>query len=162
MSSLGDACRFCCICLESKTSETFIVLPCVHWFCRACLGQMVQKVCPLCRSPFGDENEKVSSQPIVIDALSRSAPSGSAFRRPPSPHPVESRSADEFETLINTTGLQNTGSLSRILSALERKQRTRRRRLRRLGYPRQRRRPLPSLKDTPSSFPPIFPFDDDA
>ena len=167
MTSIAS--RFCSICLDTKSADTFSVLPCLHWFCRTCLSQVVQNVCPLCRSPFGSGIE-MSSEPIDINILSRSAPSP-GFRTPhiPSPSSILSRSAgnsvDVFESIINLTGLQNGDSLSRVLTELEQRERSqfrrrrsrRRRRLRTFAPPS----PSPPSPSPPLSTSTIFQFEDE-
>ena len=167
MTSIAS--RFCSICLDTKLANIFNVLPCLHWFCRECLSQMLQKVCPLCRSPFDDEIEISSSEPMDINILSRSAPTSSpGFRRrcPPSGSSILSRSAgssvDEFESIINLTGLQNSDSLSRVLTELEQRDRSQHRRRRRRRRRRRWRRT--AFSPLPPSSPPstIFQFENDS
>ncbi len=170
MTSIAN--RFCSICLDTKSADKFNVLPCLHWFCWECLGKMLyrqslhtQSVCPLCRTPFGNEIEP-PSVPINIDILSRSAPSTGA-RGPASLPPILSRSAgnsvEDWESMLNFTRLQNTDSLSQVLSELDVRERSQLRRQRR----RRRKRtppPPPSSPSTPPSplLSTIFQFDDDS
>ena len=149
--------RFCSICLDIKSADKFNVLPCLHWFCGECLGKMLHRPrlhtkCPLCRSPFGDEIEP-SSVPINIGILSRSAPS-TGERGPAFPSAILSRSAgnsvEDFESLLNFTGLQNRDSLSQVLTELEVRERSHHYHRRR----RRRRRPPPPPPSSPSTPPP--------
>ncbi len=153
------ATRFCSICLDIKSEDVFKYLPCLHWFCRTCLGKLVQNVCPLCRSPF--EPEPSFSNPINIDILSRSAPSVGVTQRQPDRSPILSRSADsttrDFETLATFTGIQNVNSLAQVLTELEVKEQTQFRRRR-----RRKRRRLPAPDPPDPILPPIFQFDSDS
>ena len=166
--------RFCSICLDTKSTNVFNCLPCLHWFCQTCLAKLVQNVCPLCRFPF--ETDLSVSSPINTSFLSRSAPTGSGatgslqFNQ----IPVLSRSADsttrDLEMLVNFTGIQNVDSLSQVLTDLEVRERTHYRRRRRRRRQRRSSPPPPSPPSTPPSPPStppspllsaIFQFDDD-
>ena len=150
--------RFCSICLDTKSPEVFNCLPCLHWFCRSCLGKLVQNVCPLCRFPF--ETVTTVSDPSVIGLLSRSAPIERVGRLQIGRDPVMSRSADnttrDLEMMANFTGIQNVDSLSRVLIDLEGRERQYRRRRRR------RRRMHPSSSIRSSLLPDIFQFDENS
>ena len=110
----------------------------------------------------------MSSEPIDINILSRSAPS-SGFRTHhiPSPDSILSRSAgssvDEFESILNLTGLQNAASLSRVLIELEQRERSQlRRRQRRHWHRRRTFSPPPPPPPSPSlPLPTIFQFEDE-
>ena len=161
MASIAN--RFCSICLDTKPTDKFNVLPCLHWFCRGCLGQIVQNVCPLCRSPFGNEIDP-SSVPINIESLSQSAPSTGA-RMPSVPPPaILSRSVgssiEDFESLVTFTRLQNINSLSQVLTELEVRERSGRRKRRRRKQRRRSSPPAPPPLSTPPA-PLFFQFDDD-
>ena len=151
--------RFCSICLDTKSTNIFNCLPCLHWFCRTCLAKLVQNVCPLCRFPF--EPDGSFSSPINIGLLSRSAPAGREATGSLllNQVPVLSRSADsttrDLEMLVNFTGIQNVDSLSQVLTDLEVRERTHyRRRRRQRQRRRRRRRPSPP---PPSPYTCIFP-----
>ena len=162
--------RFCSICLDTKSTNVFNCLPCLHWFCRTCLAKLVQNVCPLCRFPF--ETDGSFSSPINIGLLSRSAPTGSEATGSLllNQVPVLSRSEDsttrDLEMLVNFTGIQNVDSLSQVLTDLEVRERTHYRRRRRRKRRRRRQRhhspPPPSPSTSPSPLlSAIFQLDDD-
>ena len=162
--------RFCSICLDTKSTNVFNCLPCLHWFCQTCLAKLVQNVCPLCRFPF--ETDPSFSSPINIGLLSRSAPTGSEATGSLllNQVPVLSRSEDsttrDLEMLVNFTGIQNVDSLSQVLTDLEVRERTHYRRRRRRKRRRRRQRhhspPPPSPSTSPSPLlSAIFQFDDD-
>ena len=167
--------RFCSICLDTKSADKFNVLPCLHWFCGECLGKLLHRPrlhtkCPLCRSPFGDEIEPSSVGGTEDGSiLSRSAPS-TGESRPAFSSAILSRSAgssvEDFESILNFTGLQNRDSLSQVLTELEVRERShhRHRRRRRRRHPPPPPPSSPSTPSPPSSplFSGIFQFDDDS
>ncbi len=159
--------RFCSICLDTKPTNVFNCLPCLHWFCQTCLAKLVQNVCPLCRFPF--ETDLSVSSPINTTFLSRSAPTGrEAIERlaivqdPELSRSVDSTSRD-LEMIVNFTGIQNIDSLSQVLTDLEVRERTQYRRRRRRGRQRRPPPPPPSPSTPPSPLlSGIFQFDENS
>ena len=60
--------RECNICFEKKSLDDFQNLPCTHAFCIVCIRKLHRTVCPLCRTPFNDEeySEYSRSAPMSI------------------------------------------------------------------------------------------------